>query len=124
MRILVALVAIVLFFLSCVLPQELESLDIAICLTGQLARLELLSKIRNIFIPNAILGHRVHVFAILDNNITNVKQTYYRFDYSDNVYNNMNAYQLQRFIGHAVNDSMAYTSLEVYKANIIIHPVS
>lgn len=39
-----------------------QSINIAFCLTGQLARLELLSKIHNIMVPNA----KGIVFSIYD----------------------------------------------------------
>lgn len=35
---------------------SLHSMNIAVCLTGQLARLEIISKIKNFLIPNAIIG--------------------------------------------------------------------
>ena len=49
-----------------------KKLNLAFCLTGQLARLELLSKINNIFIANAQKGNRVDVFVLLDNNAQEV----------------------------------------------------
>ena len=49
-----------------------KKLNLAFCLTGQLARLELLSKINNIFIANAQKGNRVDVFVLLDNNAEEV----------------------------------------------------
>lgn len=42
-----------------------DRLYISICITGKLTKLDLLSKIHKIFIPNALLGHHVHVFMLL-----------------------------------------------------------
>ena len=39
-----------------------KELRIAFCVTGQLARLELVSKIYNVFIENAKLGHRYYQY--------------------------------------------------------------
>ena len=49
-----------------------KKLNLAFCLTGQLARLELLSKINNIFVANAQKGNRVDVFVLLDDNAQEV----------------------------------------------------
>jgi len=65
---------------------ESKPLRIAFCVNGQLARLELYSKIKNIFIPNARIGNLVHVFIYLDNEVNNVKQTYWNYDYSNSLY--------------------------------------
>ena len=46
-----------------------EKLKVAVCLTGQLLRLELLSKLKYFFVYNALeLGHRMDMFMLLDNN--------------------------------------------------------
>jgi hypothetical protein len=72
-------------------------MKIAFCLTGQLARLELLSKLANIFIPNALKGNTVHVFMLLDNSPV-VKQTFWRYDYSDTPYANYNVKKMEEVI--------------------------
>ena len=61
--------------------KESVPLKIAFCLTGQLARLELWSKLTNIIVPNVRAGHTVHLFMLLDNQIEQVKQTFWRYDY-------------------------------------------
>ena len=78
-----------------------KPMRIAFCLTGQLARLELLSKIRNIFVPNAKKGHTVHMFMLLDNEDT-VKQTYWRYDYSGTPYANFNTKKMEDFVAKKV----------------------
>jgi hypothetical protein len=77
---------------------EQGSLRVAYCLTGQLARLEIISKIKHIFVPNAVVGHQVSVFAMLDGNVSDVKQTLYAFDYSNNPYSSYSAEQLNEFM--------------------------
>ena len=75
--------------------KPLKPIKIAFCLTGQLARLELMTKIRNIFVPNINAGHEVHVIILLDNEIEKVKQTFWKFDYSNAPYYNYNHKMLQ-----------------------------
>jgi len=65
------------------LPKN-KTMRIAFCLTGQLARLELASKLKNIFLVNTQLGHTVHVFILLDDNIKDIHQTFWNYDYSKN----------------------------------------
>jgi hypothetical protein len=72
-----------------------DKLKVAFCLTGQLARLELYSKVKNIFAPNVRAGNIVHVVIYLDNEIDNVKQTFWKFDYSDTPYRNHTAESLE-----------------------------
>ena len=83
-----------------------KHLRLALCITGQLARLELLSKIKNIMIPNAMLGSAVHMFVLLDGNDQGVKQTFWRYDYSDNIYNGHNASTLKRYLDEEVLKSV------------------
>ena len=47
--------------------------DYAICLTGQLVRLELGSKIQNLLQPNLMNGHSISLFVLLDNDVNEVK---------------------------------------------------
>jgi hypothetical protein len=46
-----------------------EKFKVAFCLTGQLARFEIISKIKNIFIPNAKIGTLIHNFILLGDQI-------------------------------------------------------
>lgn len=71
---------------------------IAFLVTGQLARLELGSKIRNIFIPNHDAGNTVHVMIYLDNDINNVKQTFWKFNYSDTPFVHYNEKMLSDYL--------------------------
>ena len=75
-----------------------EPLKIAFCLTGQLARLELWSKLSNIVIPNVKAGHTVHLFTLLDNQVEQVKQTFWRYDYSEAPFTNYDEKKLQSYI--------------------------
>ena len=70
---------------------------IAFCLTGQLARLELLSKLAHIVVPNVKKGNTVHFFILLDNSPI-VKQTFWRYDYSETPYANYNVKKMEEMI--------------------------
>jgi hypothetical protein len=77
---------------------------IAFCVTGQLSRLEINSKVLNIFIPNAEKGYEVHVFILLDNEVDKVKSTKntkiisaFTMD-GDDPYVKMNAEDLYKYI--------------------------
>ena len=83
-----------------------KHLRLAFCVTGQLARLELISKIKNIFLPNSMLGSVVHIFVLLDRNDLGVKQTFWRYDYSDNLYGSFNASSLKRYIDDRISDQI------------------
>ena len=74
---------------------------IAFCVTGQLARLELLSKIANVFIPNAQVGHTVHLYMLLDNR-PEVHQTFWRNDYSKTPYVDFSERKMESFIAQTV----------------------
>ena len=74
-------------------------LRVAVCLTGQLLRLEIISKVRHLLAYNiAVLGHQVDLFVLLDNNITAAKQTFWRHDYSNALYKNATTKTLHKFI--------------------------
>lgn len=92
---------------------DAKPINIAFCLTGQLARLELLSKIRNIFVPNAKLGHNVHIFILLDDEIKNIKQTFWKYNYSDSPFLRFKRDQLinylkQKFEFYGVSDNVKF----------------
>jgi hypothetical protein len=57
-----------------------------------------MSKIKHIFLPNAARGTHVGVFALLDNNVSDVKQTFWRTDYSTNPFVHMNRQDLKAYI--------------------------
>ena len=80
-----------------------STLRIAYCLTGQLARLELVSKIQNIFIANAKAGNLPHVFVWLDRDVGDVKQTYWNYNYSRSVFGGYNRKDIKAFIDDASN---------------------
>lgn len=81
------------------------SLRIAFCLTGQLARLELSSKISNIFIPNARVGHLPHVFVLLDHDLGDVKQTYWKYNYNKTVFGAYSRQDLKAFIDSSTDQA-------------------
>ena len=76
----------------------IRALRIAFCVTGQLARLELHSKITNVIAANANIGHTVHTFVYLDDEVDNVKQTYWKFNYSTSLYGSFSSEVLKSFI--------------------------
>ena len=76
-----------------------ERLRIAVCLTGQLLRLEIITKVRHLIAYNIVLlGHQVDLFVLLDNDTTAAKQTFWRHDYSNALYKNATARMLQKII--------------------------
>lgn len=79
-----------------------KPINMAFCLTGQLARLELSSKIKNIFIPNAELGHNVHIFILLDSEVDKIKQTFWKFDYSNSPFLQYDRERFERYIADKV----------------------
>ena len=97
-----------------------DAMKIAFCVTGQLQRLEILSKIANIFIPNAKMGHVVHVFVLLDDT-PEVKQTFWRYDYSDTPYANYTTARLERLIARK---TYAANLGGYFKAHVRVGPPS
>jgi hypothetical protein len=90
-----------------------QKLRVAVCLTGQLLRLEVLSKIRNLIAYNSVyLGHKMDVFVMLDNNITDAKQTFWREDYSNSIYKNMTTRMLQKYFEKHVKLSISNLKAE------------
>jgi hypothetical protein len=78
-------------------------LRIAFCVTGQLARLELHSKIKNVILANADAGHVAHTFLYLDNEINNVRQTYWKFNYSSSLYGHYSEQNLKSYIDKSID---------------------
>lgn len=79
------------------LPKN-KTMRIAFCLTGQLARLELASKLKNIFIVNSQLGHTAHLFILLDDNVKDIHQTFWNYDYSKNLFSSYNKSMLEQYM--------------------------
>lgn len=77
-----------------------EHKNFAVCLTGQLVRLELGSKITNFIIPNLELGHRISLFILLDSLVNEVKgaKRVNRFDAKQALYANFTSDQLHLWI--------------------------
>ena len=97
-----------------------DALKIAFCVTGQLPRLELLSKIANVFVPNARAGHLVHVFIQLDDS-QEVKQTFWRYDYTDTPYADYTAEKIEILIARK---TYPYNLGAHFKARVRIGPPS
>ena len=98
---------------------ETKPLRIAFCLNGQLARLELYSKIKNIFIPNARIGNLVHVFIYLDNEVEHVKQTYWNYDYSKAMYGGHSKKELKAVVDDAATQSGFKTRI---RTRVLLQP--
>ena len=83
-------------------------LKVAVCLTGQLLRLELLSKIRNFVVYNAMAkGHKMDLFVLLDNNMEEAHQTYWRYDYaSESLYRNFTSKKLRMYIEKHIGEAV------------------
>ena len=75
-----------------------KKLRIAIHVTGQLARLELKSKIENVISPNLKLGHTVHIYFALDNDVKNVKQTQHYSKYIATPFYNYDKTSIRQYI--------------------------
>jgi hypothetical protein len=75
-----------------------KPLTIAFCVTGQLARLELGSKITRIFMPNVRAGHTVHSYILLDNKVEEVHQTFWRYNYSTTPFSNYDQEMLENYV--------------------------
>lgn len=69
----------ILYHLLCALMCVVDSHNIALCVTGQLSRLELDSKVRQFIVPNVAAGHKIHLFMSLykksDKRVTSIGET-------------------------------------------------
>lgn len=75
-----------------------KTMRIAFCLTGQLARLELASKLKNIFLVNIQLGHTIHLYILLDDNLKDIHQTFWNYDYSKNPFAAFNKTRMEAYL--------------------------
>jgi hypothetical protein len=77
-----------------------EKKSFAVCLTGQLVRLELGSKITNLIIPNLETGHYISLFVLLDNLVDEVKgaKRASRFNAAQALYSRYSGDRLSSFI--------------------------
>lgn len=91
-----------------------NKLKIAFCITGQLARLEILSKLKNVILPNVHLGHTTHLFLLLDDQVDNVKQTFWKFDYSESLFGRHTAEGLKSFIEKKVMNFNHYNQIQTW----------
>lgn len=110
---LVTIWIVQLLFTSSSKDKTDKPLKIAFCITGQLARLELKSKIKNIIAPNSKIGHLTHLFMYLDNEVDNVKQTFWKYDYSNTPYHDHTDDMMRRDLReilkkYKIEDSVKY----------------
>ena len=85
-----------------------KNLKIAVCLTGQLLRLEILSKVRYLIAHNVVnLGHKIDLFVLLDNDKSAAKQTFWRHDYSNSPYRNMTTRSLRKHLEEEIKLSIS-----------------
>ena len=94
--------------------QTLKPLRIAFCITGQLARLEILSKIKNVLLKNAEVGHTPHVFIFLDDDVQNVKQTYWRYDYKSSLYGMYKPSDLKELIDTSIKELKNHEKMKTF----------
>ena len=73
-----------------------SGLKVAVCLTGQISRLEIMSKLRHFVIANILIYNSVDVYINLDDG--DVKQSMWDFDYSTNPYKDLNGTELEKVI--------------------------
>jgi len=73
-------------------------LRLAFCVTGQLARLEMHTKIENVLVANAKAGNIPHLFVWLDNSVEEVKQTYWNYNYSESVFGSYTRQDLKAYV--------------------------
>jgi hypothetical protein len=88
-----------------------ESLRFAICLTGQVVRLELGSKIENLLNTNLKKGFHISLFILLDNELDHVKavKDKNRFTSEKAIYANHSAVDIQSLILKQVSNSANLT---------------
>ena len=93
---------------------------IAICLSGQLARLELGSKIARMIRPNLEKGHHISLYVVLDNGneIKYSHPTFYKSKYMDGIYSGISELNLTKLI----NDSVYTQQNFSFSLQVSIHP--
>jgi hypothetical protein len=102
---IIFVIHILLLFVGYGNPRGMEAnkhlegpMRIAILLTGQLARLELHSKLVNVLLPNLDAGHTVHLFISLDSDVDNVRQTQHYSSYRNTPFRNSTKRSLRTHI--------------------------
>lgn len=93
---------------------SLSSKMIAVMVTGQLSRLELVTKLDNIVLHNAKAGHKIDLFVLLDSNVGEIKQTSYQVDYTTMPYIKYNEHQLISYINQKIIDHHMEKMVKVY----------
>lgn len=103
--------------------------NIAVCITGQLARLEIVSKIRNIIVPTLLAGDKVHIFFYLDSDVDDVGQTLWNYSYSSNPYRTFSSSQIKEYVEreierqylHLRQFSPAFINLTLSPQQAVVH---
>ena len=87
----------------------------AICLTGQLVRLELGSKILNLINTNLEKGFKISLFILLDNELDNVKAVKHidRFKSENALYRNSSSEDLEKLIVHGISPNVNSSNFKV-----------
>lgn len=80
----------------------LSSSNIAICITGNIRRLELVSKIVNVIIPNIITGNSIDIFLYLESRNTDSQFTIGADSYNNSLYEDFEEADLSKFIRRSV----------------------
>lgn len=98
--------------------------SIAICITGQLIRLELGSKIENLVKVNLRTGHHIDLFVLLDNQLEKHKAVKRANRYSpDNcLYRNMTADKMMHLINSQISIEYTNTSAPKFSCRIRLEP--
>lgn len=97
-----------------VVLSESKPTKIAVIMTGQLARLELCTKIDNVILHNARAGRKVDLFILLDKNVDEIKQTSYKIDYSRMPYSKYDRHELVSYITRKVIDQHMEKMVKIY----------
>lgn len=85
-----------------------ERINIAICVTGQLSRLELGTKIDNLVVPNLKRNLGIQLFILLDNEVMDIKVTKHpeRFTAKSPIYGkDMKGIEMEQMIWGYVNST-------------------
>lgn len=109
------------FFYFCLLHVDTvrgaasDAPSFAICLNGQVLRLELASKINSLFVPNLQAGYRLDVFLHLDGNVSGVKRTAFS-KLEVKTYTDCSEQELQALVLNSTLSALAKVGLGNYVA--------
>ena len=78
----------------------------AICITGQMGRLELGSKINKLFLPNLKMGFSIEVFVLIDDDVNNTRHSSHNKLKGGRIFNGISSSELKSIILHSTNDQI------------------